>query len=166
MNKNQSTIMRVVAGLLLMGASFFAGVQYQSSIQSNGSRSTNQTGMRQQGTGQQRNFAQGGAQNGPQVGGMVTGEVIALESQSMTIKMTDGGSKIVIVAGSTSYQKNLAGSLTDVVVGGKVTIIGTANSDGSVTAKTVMLGDTLMPRMGQQPTDASEPATMNPVLAK
>ena len=69
----------------------------------------------------------------------VTGEIISQDDKSITVKMTDGSTKIVILADSTTYSKTDTGSKDDLKVGVQVGVFGTDNSDGSVTAQNIQL---------------------------
>ncbi len=70
----------------------------------------------------------------------VTGEVLSHDDTSVTVKLKDGGSKIVFVsASSTRVMKTTSGSLADLTEGSKVTINGVSNSDGSVNAHSIQL---------------------------
>lgn len=146
MKKNQ--YMLVLAALLIGAVSFFAGTRYQLSNKGNNlSESAMGNGVAQGQRGQQV-IQQGNAkmgQNNLQGGGMVSGEIASKDGQSLTVKMSDGSTKIVIVADSTSYKKSTDAVAADLIVGENVTVIGTTNTDGSVTAKTVTVGDTAMP---------------------
>lgn len=80
-------------------------------------------------------------------GGFVTGDVVSLSSGMLTLKMRDGGSKVVVVASSTKVLKSTEGTLDDVVNGGSVMVVGKTNSDGSITAESIQLrGAMMMPR--------------------
>ncbi len=65
------------------------------------------------------------------------GEITSLDAQSITVKTVDGSSKIVIISNGTTYQQTTTAALTDLAVGKKITIMGAANPDGSLTAKTI-----------------------------
>lgn len=71
------------------------------------------------------------------MGGMVTGSVIAKDDQSITVKLFDGGSKIVFVGASTQVMKSVQGDISDVSVGQSVSVTGSQNQDGSVTARSL-----------------------------
>jgi hypothetical protein len=73
------------------------------------------------------------------MGGMTAGEVLSKDAQSLTVKLRDGGSKIVFYSASTTVNKMTEGSLDDVIQGSNVTINGTTNQDGSVTAQMIQL---------------------------
>lgn len=133
---NKITIAVVVA-VVAGGLGFFGGSQYaKSSAQSALSQRFSQ-------------FSAGGMLGrrggGGQGGGFVTGEVLSKDANSITIKLRSNsptgqtGSKIVLTPGSTAVTKSVDGSLADVVVGDQVTVIGSTNTDGSVTAQSIQI---------------------------
>jgi len=71
--------------------------------------------------------------------GFLNGEVIARDEQSLTLKMPDGGSKIVFFSDSTEISKTTEGTKNDIEVGKQIVVSGEQNSDGSYTAKTIQL---------------------------
>lgn len=83
-----------------------------------------------------RGGARGGAGFG---GGMIVGDIIKKDNESITLKLRDGGSKIVWFATSTEISKMAVGSSADLVIGQTVSASGKANADGSVVAKAIQL---------------------------
>jgi len=69
----------------------------------------------------------------------LNGEVITKDEQSLTLKMPDGGSKIVFFSDSTQISKTTEGSIDDIEIGKQIMISGDQNPDGSYTAKTIQL---------------------------
>jgi len=132
--KNQMIITIVVA-LVVGSAAFFGGVQYQKKQAS---------GLIQ---GQFRVPNGGGPQGGFQGRGgnsqgmmSVGGEIISQDDTSITVKMQDGSSKIIILSDDTNINKTSEGSKSDLKTGETVTAFGTTNSDGSITAQNVSIG--------------------------
>jgi len=127
--KNTKYIL-VVAILLIAfgGGGFYVGMKYQQ----------NQRGR----FSSQFNNSQGG-QNNQARGRMglrpVAGEIISKDDKSITVKLQDGGSKIVLLSDSTSINKASEGSKDDLKTGEQVAVFGTDNSDGSVTAQNIQL---------------------------
>ena len=60
-------------------------------------------------------------------------------STGITVQLTDGSSRVVLVPASASITKSVNGASADLVAGKYVTVTGTANSDGSVTASEIQL---------------------------
>src|SRR3989338_5136266 len=79
----------------------------------------------------------GGGQRGR--GGFTAGEIIAKDDKSVTVKLRDGGSKIIFFSDSTEISKSAEGTSSDLEVGKSITVNGVANSEGSVTAETIQL---------------------------
>jgi hypothetical protein len=87
----------------------------------------------------------GGGQNGARAGGgFATGKVLKSDSSGLTLQLTDGGgTKNVIIDSSTQVIKSEVASASAISVGTTVTAIGTAGSDGSITARAVTIGGEL-----------------------
>ena len=79
----------------------------------------------------------GGKNGAGGMGGFVTGEVISKDATSVTVKLKDGGSKIIFITGGTAVQKMSAGTIDDVAVGSQITANGQSNSDGSINAVSI-----------------------------
>ncbi len=69
----------------------------------------------------------------------LNGEVIDKDEQSLTLKMPDGGSRIVFFSDSTEISKTTEGLVDDVEIGKQIMISGEQNSDGSYSAKTIQI---------------------------
>ena len=134
--------------MVVAGGSFYAGMQYGASKNSfsragggnfaNLSPEERQARIPQfgQGTGT------GGGNRGPRTGGgFVAGEVLSLDDKGFTVKLADGGSKIVFWSASSTVMTSMKGNRTDVKVGTQVMVAGSANQDGSVNAQSVQLRD-------------------------
>ncbi len=81
-----------------------------------------------------------GGQFGERLGnGFINGEIIAKDDQSITIKLPDGGSRIVFFSESTDITKSASGSVDDLTENEQVIVNGQENSDGSYTAATIQI---------------------------
>lgn len=139
MKKN--TLLAIGIGVVLIAAAFYGGMQYD--------RANARTGTFtdfQNLTSQQR------AERFQQMGGIgsagrrssstmpfVGGEIIGKDNSSITVKLTDGGSRIVFFSPSLRITKFVEGSKEDLVNGTQVTVNGSSNADGSVTAGTIQI---------------------------
>jgi hypothetical protein len=124
----------VIIAVLVGAAAFFGGMQYQKMQRPNFAQFGNGQFARQGGQGGQINRRFG--QNG---GGAVAGEITSQDDKSITVKMPDGSSKIVILSSTTSINKQATGSKDDLKTGERVAVFGQSNSDGSVTAQSIQL---------------------------
>jgi hypothetical protein len=88
-----------------------------------------QTGVRA-GAGARTNFGSGG---------VASGEIISKDATSITIKLRDGGSRIIFLSGTSTIAKSESGTAADLATGQQVTVMGTANSDGSIMAQSVQI---------------------------
>lgn len=155
-NSSMMTVVVAIAALVIGGGiGFYVGTMPQ--FNKGGSMRTFQAG---QNGGQTGRAFRGQGQGGPGGNMMFTnrgvfGEIAALDDKSMTVKMPDGSSKIVLTSDTTTYENTAKASKTDVKVGQNVRVIGATNTDGSVTATSVMLNPTLpSPMPSTSPTTA------------
>ncbi len=115
----------VVVAVVVGGGAFYGGMKYA---------------QNKSASDRQQRFGQvAGTNNGGQRGGLVSGDIISKDSQSITVKMRDGSSKIVFYSDSVEISKFVAGVVGDLAVGKTVSVTGKTNSDGSITATTIQL---------------------------
>ena len=69
----------------------------------------------------------------------LTGEIISQGDDSLTIKLSDGSTKIVFVSDSTEITNSVDGIIDDLSKGEQIFVNGTENPDGSYTADTIQL---------------------------
>jgi len=151
--KKNLWLMVVITVVVVGGVGFFGGMKYQESQATNNSgigqlgnnaMNDNNAGSfsRRDRTGDNsRNF--GSSQNGDSTrsgfGRPVAGVNESKDNNSITVKLDDESSKLVILPDSVTVSKAETGSLDDLKTGEKVSVFGTENSDGSVTANNVQL---------------------------
>lgn len=133
------------AGLLLIGliAGFgggysFKGYEAQKALNSfrNGSGSFNGQRMTANGIGQRNGNGYMG----------VDGEIISLDDKSVTIKLSDGSSKTILLSDKTSYSNFQEAKKENLKNGIKIMVSGKTNSDGSITADRVQLNPVVLPK--------------------
>lgn len=136
--QNTSIIYVVSTVVIALGIGFFGGMKY-AQISAFNVRNNSRQGI---GTFAGNRMMNGGVTNGSgnRMGFRpVTGEVISSDAASITVKLPDGSSKIVIVNDKTQINKADVATKADVIVGTKVAVFGTENQDGSVTAQSVQI---------------------------
>lgn len=137
----------IIAVAIIVGiAGFFGGMKYAEtkslSNQSFGGRTGNTTGN---GTGR---FG-GGNRGAGSSGGAVTGQVLSVDDKSVTVKLQDGSSKIVLLSDKTTINKASQATVSDIKSGETIAVFGSTNSDGSVTAQNVQLNPMFAGRRAQ-----------------
>jgi hypothetical protein len=159
MNKNQETtpnpmgnkiLVAIVIVVVAVGG-FFAGMKYQQSKTQSAAAGgfAYRQGIGQGGAGGFRRFA---GQNGQ----AVRGQIVSTDNGTMTVKLADGSTKIVVLSGNTNITKAASGTKDDLKTGEQVMVFGSNNSDGSVTAQIVQLNP-----MMRRPSGNPSPATTN-----
>lgn len=138
MKMKKEILYPVIAAVVVGALAFFGGMKYQQSKMRafGGDRQGNF--MMQGGRTGGANGAQGGQRMMTQGMRPVMGEIISVDDKSITVKMQDGSSKIVLVSDSTSINKSDAGAKTDLTVGTKVGVFG-ADNNGTVTAQNIQI---------------------------
>lgn len=130
MNKTTGIILAVVLIILAAAGGFYAGMQYRTMNRLQ--RFGGAYGMMGRGLTGQNN-------------GVVRGQISSLSNNNMTVQLSDGSSKIVILSANTQFVQSVKAAQTDVKAGQTVMVFGTTNSDGSVTAQNVQIN----PQMGR-----------------
>ncbi|MDO8469981.1 MAG: hypothetical protein Q7S84_03120 [bacterium] len=91
-------------------------------------------------SGGQRFVGRGAAgMGGGTAGGFLAGEVVSKDASSVTVKLRDGGSRVVFISTSTQVLASRPGTLNDVMVGEELTIQGITNADGSISAQSIQV---------------------------
>ena len=129
MNKASKIISGIVILLIIAGGAFYGGMIYGKG------QSTASTASARAGFGGMR-----GARMGANGAGFTSGTIIAEDSSSITLQLpNNGGSKIIFYSSSTQIAKTTSGAPSDLTNGTTVSVTGTTNSDGSVTAQSIQI---------------------------
>jgi hypothetical protein len=155
-NKMKKLAPIIIAIIAAGGISFYGGMRYeqsknQSKISGQGNFQSLSTEERQQmmqqgGSGMNgmrgtRTGADASTSRNGAAGGLnfASGEIISKDDKSVTVKLRDGGSRIVFYSENTEIGKFASGTSGDLVSGESVSVNGTANQDGSITAQSIQL---------------------------
>jgi len=123
---NKKIIMAVVITLIIAGGGgFYGGMLYGQSFNRQGRFNASMMGQR--GNSSQPNA------------GFSGGEIIKKDDTSITVKLTNGRSQIILFSDTTKVMKSAEGSAADLIVGEQVTITGSKNQDCSLTAQSIQI---------------------------
>ncbi|MDD5164395.1 MAG: DUF5666 domain-containing protein [Patescibacteria group bacterium] len=139
----------IILVVVVGGGAFFGGMKYAQSKQlKNGNFGNLSAAERQQRFQQMGN---GMAPTGNRQGGVnsISGEIISQDDKSITVKLNDGGSKIIFYSDTTQVMKFSQGLAADLKIGENVMVNGSSNSDGSITAKSIQLRPATPPAQPQ-----------------
>jgi len=141
--ENKNLIIAIAVAIAVAVGAFFGGMQYQKSQASS---------FMQDGTFRQKINGQGtpqglGQRQGGQNFNYIRGEVSSIDNDTVTIKLQDGSSKIVVLSGNTTYTKAASSQKEDLKTGDTVMIMGVSNSNGSVTAENVQINPLTIKRI-------------------
>lgn len=127
-NKQYLTIILII---VVGVTAFFGGMQYQKTKLSQNRFADMQNGRNNQ-FFRNRNGAK-----------PVNGEIVSQDDKSITVKLGDSSSKIVILTKGTIINKTSQANVSDLKTGEKVVVFGNENSDGSITALNMQLNPQL-----------------------
>ena len=148
----------ILTALIFGGGGFYGGIIYSESKSPNASAQSNFQNLQDLSPEErQQRFQQmgvnGGAfrtgRSGAQNGGFASGEIISKDDKSITVKTLapnqnanssgQGSTKIIFYSSSTEIGKSVSGAAADLEIGNTVTINGSANTDGSITAQSIQI---------------------------
>lgn len=162
-DKSKAIVSSIVIALVCFGLGFLSSGLIKSKIPAQGFNQSamggGAGGFGQGGQMGQRAAGQAGSRTGRMGAGLINGTLLKKDATSMTVKMRDGSSKIVLVTSSTKALKMADTTLDQFTEGSEVMINGTPNSDGSLTAQTVQV----RPEM---PADVTQPGQPKPERLK
>lgn len=145
MNKNNNIIITALVAIIVGGLGFFGGMKYQQSKQP----AIGQFFMRNGGAGGNGANRMNGAFR------PIDGSIIASDDKSITVKLQDGSSKIILIGDNTQINKADKASKTDLKTGETVAVFGQTNTDGSVTAQNIQLNPILRNNLNPNPTQSN-----------
>jgi hypothetical protein len=131
-NNNKLMIISAIIILAVGAGSFYGGMRYAQSKAT--TQQSAQAGGRFQGL---RGAKSAGGNRA--AGGFISGEIIKQDDKSVTLKLLDGGSKIIYYTDTTKVSKTASGTKADLIIGKNISVVGSANSDGSIVAETIQL---------------------------
>lgn len=155
--KNNNLVLPIVLLVVGLGVGFGGGYYFKGYQQTQARTAFAGGGNMIGANGAQRFTGTRGAGTGARgaAGGAVTGTVLSMDAKSLTVKMPDGSTKIVLFAGSTTYSNTTSATQSDIKTGSTVAVFGTPNSDGSVTATNIQINPAFGRMMGS-PTPAAK----------
>ena len=128
-----NVILIAILALVIGGAAgAYGGIQYQKSQRPAFGGGSAGFAARAGGAG-----ASGGVRG--RNGNGAVGTILSVDSNSITVKMNDGSSKIVLLTGTTAINKAATAAVSDLTTGETVSAFGTTNTDGSITATNVQI---------------------------
>ncbi len=138
--KNNSLLVTIMVAVIIGAVGFFAGVQYQKSQSPSFSAAAGGRDTSIQGRGGRFQGRRGSKTNGNAANrGAIIGKIINSDNNSITVQLRDGSSKIAVLSNNTTYETTSKASQSDLKNGDTVAVIGTTNSDGSITANSVQI---------------------------
>jgi hypothetical protein len=129
---NKKIITAVLAIIIIGGASFYGGIKFDQN------QKQVATASRAGQFGGINNGFRSGRMGGVN-GGLVVGSIVSKDANSVTVKMQDGSTKIILISQTTHINKSATGSIADLLVNTSVSVNGTTNSDGSLNAESVQI---------------------------
>ena len=130
MQKNKMVIGAVMGAVVIGGLCFYLGTKHGEAV---AMTTTPQV------QGQFGGVGGAGRMRGGMNGGFLTGDVVSKDATSITVQSRDGSTKIALYSGTTQVLKSTSGTIDDVAVGSTISVQGTPNNDGSVTAQSIQI---------------------------
>jgi hypothetical protein len=133
----KNVFIAVIITVIIAGAgSFFGGIKY---TQAKDAATRTQQMTARTGGAANGQFGQRAGGAGARGGSFINGSILSKDDKSVTIQLQGGGSKIILLSGSTTIGKTTDGTVSDLEVGKTVMVTGQPNTDGSVTAQSIQI---------------------------
>jgi hypothetical protein len=124
MKKINVIIIAVAAAVIFGAAGFWFGISYGSkSLSGNQAYQGGQKFSNRTGTG----------------AAATMGQIVSFDDKSITVQDRSGNSKVIFYSSSTPISKIASSSAQDFSNGEDITVIGSQNSDGSITAQSIQI---------------------------
>jgi hypothetical protein len=150
--KSLNPTLLIIIAIAIAGLSFYGGFKYRD--QQFTKQRSGMMGQFQRGQSAGENSAGSiNMRNG--AGRPVTGEIVKIDDKSLTVKETDGSTKIVIFTDSTIINKTTDAVKGDLKIGMQIGVFGTTNSDGSILSQNIQLN----PQFRMMGTGGTTPAS-------
>ena len=133
--KKRRWITPALAVVAALAIGLFGGIL----ISHNSSSATTQAGQRGTFAGG-TSGTEGGFGGAAAGGGFTAGTIESVDGDTITLKLTDGSTVKVTSSDSTTVTKSDSASVSDLKKGETITVVGTKDSSGNVTATTVTEG--------------------------
>lgn len=130
--ENNKKILIITVVLFAIACAFGSGFFVGKNLAQNARKNIGQfANIRTNGQGQQRQ-SRGGFRP-------VSGEIISADDKSISVKLQDSSSKIILFSDKTQINKAEMATKKDLKKGEKVMIVGQENPDGSISATNIQL---------------------------
>lgn len=140
----------IIAVVVIGGGAFYGGMKYGQSSSPTGGQNAGigfaNLSVEQRQERLQQMGVNAGGKGVNRGSGFVNGEIIAKDDpakdgagKSITVKLLDGSSKIIFYSGTTQIGKMTSGTPSDIEIGKTVSVNGSANQDGSITAQLIQI---------------------------
>jgi len=145
MKKIASVLIILLVVLVLAGGAFYGGMKYAGTktpafISNFGNLSAEEIQQRMQQMGQAGTLPGNPGGGANRAGGQfLAGQILSKDENSLTLKMQDGSTKIIFFSPASEISKTAAGTADDLAAGKTVMVSGSANDDGSITAKSIQI---------------------------
>jgi len=133
---NKKIILYSLSAIILIAISFWAGMKYS---QASNPGALGKFGIRNWNFSPDQRMGANRATSPKN--GFVAGKIISKDDKSLTVQVSDGGSKVIFFSTTTKAVKSAELPLSEIGINQQVNINGLANADGSISAQMIMIQD-------------------------